>query len=81
MWYILFKVAAVLAAWCMWWLVFGLECYINGLNCAPSWALPFKGLAQDIEWLLHPSRRPEGCPVLNILHSLLIVPPVLAFVF
>jgi hypothetical protein len=81
MWYLFFKVAFVLFVWMMWYLLFGLECYMNGLLTRHSWALPFVGLRQDIDWILHPSHRPEGYPVLNYLHVLLLSPVVLACIY
>ncbi len=47
----------------MWFFLYGLECYLNGLMCRRWWSVPFVGFAQDIKWLIQPV---EGAP--GILH-------------
>lgn len=79
--WILLKVFGVLACWWIWYMLFGIDCYLNGLITRRSWDLPFYGLYQDITWLLHPSRRPESYPVLNWMHGLLVLPVVLACIY
>lgn len=79
--WLIFKIVCVLFAWGMWWVLFGLECYMNGLSTHRSWDLPFYGLYQDVCWTVRPSRRPEGYPIVNVLHSLLLAPVILACIY
>lgn len=76
--FVTFKIMCVLIAWGCWYILFGIDCYVNGLMTRRSWDLPFYGLYQDCEWFAHPSRRPDSYPVLNILHLLLILPVIAA---
>lgn len=51
----------------LWFFLFGLECYLNGLMCRKWWHVPFVGLWQDTCWLFCPQ---EGSP--GIIHYMLM---------
>lgn len=59
-------VIGIIAMLCLghfvWWGVFGVECYFNGLSLShegPQWTLPYHGWLQDTRWQFLPWTKTE----------------------
>lgn len=74
---------AVLFCWFAWYILYGIECYMNGIGlnpeCRNQFLFPFYGLKQDIVWLFYPIEDGPGIIHFLIMHVGFILCPLLLF--